>query len=122
MAYKLTRIKDNIVKVETVEASTENDRESVDQFIEDITLYLDQSSIENPLKLLINASDGSRVTAYGRKQLAELGKDPRLAAFAVYNISRVNRVMITFVLKVTKRENAGFFDGETEALAWLEAY
>jgi hypothetical protein len=56
-----------------------------------------------------------------RKTVLEIIRDFRLEKAAVVGASRYARVLASFIMKATGRNNIRFFVSEEEGLAWLKA-
>ena len=97
-------------------------KEEIEAFLEDYLPYLEAASKENPLRVLALPAIGSnKFSSHARKTLARLNNDPRLGKSATIGVNRYTRVLVSFVLKATGRDNIAFFDTEEEALAWLNS-
>ncbi len=94
--------------------------EEMEAFRREFLVYLNAATEEEPL-LVISESPGlTKFSAGARRILVELQRSPRLGNSAVVGASRYSRVLTTFVLKATGRNNIRFFDTIEEAAAWLK--
>lgn len=119
MAHTVMMGEDNILRVQF---EGEIGKEEIEAFLEDYMPYLEAASEGNPLRVLALPAIGSgKFSSHARKTLARLNDDPRLGKSATIGIDRYARVLVSFVLKATGRENIAFFDTEEEALAWLNS-
>jgi hypothetical protein len=76
----------------------------------------------HPLNFLVDASEIGKISASARKALlkAFANPDPRFGNTAILSANRYVRVLASFILKATGRNNIHIFDTEEEALAWLQ--
>lgn len=97
------------------------DGDVIRAYKKDVEVYLANATPERQIYTLIDAARDGKFTAEARRYFAEMTKDPRLGRFAVINASRTSRVMATFLLKVSRRDEVmRFFDNEKTAVAWLK--
>ncbi len=96
--------------------------ESIVEFNERLSPFLDTATPDNPIHFLADASHEGRWSGAARRAFTKMfATDPRLGKVAIINAARFTRVMATFIIKATGRHDAvRFFDNETEALAWLK--
>lgn len=95
-------------------------RKDVEAFMVDLQTYLDTASTESPLFGLNDAGQNGKFSAHARQAFTEINQDPRIARLAIYNASRFERVLVAFIIKVTKRNTVQVFDSKAEAMKWLE--
>lgn len=118
MPYRIQMGDDGILRVDFAGGSLE--RDEVDAFIREFTVYLDAATPEAPLRMLTIANQsGAKLSSKTRKAFADLNSDPRLGKAATVGVDRYTRVLVGFVLKATGRDNIRFFETEEQALAWL---
>lgn len=118
MPYQIQMGDDGILRIDFAGGSLE--RDEVNDFVRDFTVYLDAVTPEAPLRTLTVADQsGAKLSSKTRKAFADLNNDHRLGKAATVGINRYTRVLVGFVLKATGRDNIRFFDTEESALAWL---
>ncbi|MBN2389451.1 MAG: hypothetical protein JXR84_01925 [Anaerolineae bacterium] len=118
MPYQIQMEDDGILRIDFAGGSLE--RDEVDNFVHDFTVYLDAATPEAPLcTLTIADQSGAKLSSKTRKAFTDLNNDPRLGKAATVGIDRYTRVLVGFVLKATGRDNIRFFETVEQALAWL---
>jgi hypothetical protein len=95
--------------------------EDIEIFIKDFTPFLEAATEVEPLNILADASRAGKTSSAARKAYVRLNRDLRGGKVAVVGARRYGRVLVSFILKATGRDNVRFFDSEEEALAWLKA-
>ena len=118
MAQELDMIEDGIVRLAFIGDITDVE---VDTFLKGFQTYLEAATLEQPLGLLVDASRDGKMAPSARRNFTELNKDPRLGHIGICNVSRFNRVVATFIMKATGRDNIRFFESQADALAWLKS-
>ena len=118
MAHELDLIEEGIVRLAFIGDITDAD---VDAFLQGFLPFMEATTTDHPLGLLIDASRDGKMVPSARRNFTDLNKDPRLGYIAISNINRFNRVVATFIMKATGRNNIRFFDSEAAALAWLQS-
>jgi hypothetical protein len=97
--------------------------------LSDITAYtmayrpfLEGASEAEPLHFLVDVSRLGKASAKARKLFVDefRAPDPRIGKSAMVGASRYVRVLASFMMKATGREDIRLFTTEKEALAWLE--
>ena len=99
----------------------DQDKEDVENFRKDMEPLLEAATEAEPARLLVDSSRSGKTSSAGRKMYVELSRDPRIGKTAVVKARRYSRLLATFVIKATGRDDICFFDSEEEALAWLKA-
>ncbi len=117
MTHEMAMIEDGIVRMAFI---GEVDDQAAESWYREFMPFLEATTAKRPISLLVDASRDDKMSGGARRTLAQVQADPRLAKVAIVKINRFNRVMITFLSKVTGRDNMGLFDTEAEALAWLK--
>lgn len=117
MSYELDKIQDNIIRLAFIGDINESD---VEALIKDFRPYLEATPPGKSIGLLIDASRDGRMSPSARRNFTKLNHDSRLGGVGICNVGRLNRVMATFVMKATGRDNIHFFDTQAEAIVWLE--
>ncbi len=119
MPYQMLMCEDGIVKI-SFDGGLE--RDELDQFVDDVTRYLESATPEAPLRTLAIADQtGMKFSPAVRKAFTNLNADPRLGKCATVGVDRYMRVLVGFILKATRRDNIRFFDSEELALVWLQS-
>lgn len=95
--------------------------EGVEAFIEDFTPFLEAATEAEPLVILADASQAGKTSSAARKAYVRLNRDLRGGKVAVVGSRRYGRVLVSFILKATGRDNIRFFESEEKALTWLKA-
>ncbi len=86
---------------------------------DEVTLKL-MNMVEGKANLFIDLSRTGQATAEARKigkQRFELGKIGKIAMFGMHPVARV---LASFVMGVTKKEDMRFFKSKEDALEWLK--
>jgi hypothetical protein len=97
------------------------DKASINAFIKDLSPYLNAATETDPIHLINDSSKVRKYSSTARKTLTDLNRDLRIGNQAIIGANRASRVLSSFILKATGRENISFFASEKEALAWLQS-
>lgn len=118
MAYTVERLKEGVLKVEFIDVISEEDAIG---FAAGVQAHLRPEKGAKQLDVLIDTSSAdSKLAPKTRRILTEYNKNPLIGNHAVVGINRALKVMATFIVKASGRNNIRFFDTEAEALDWLE--
>ena len=71
--------------------------------------------------VLNDLTEAGKASSGARKVYAELLKSDKIARHAFVGMRTLTRVIVSFLLRASGAEDAGFFDTEDEALKWLKA-
>ena len=118
MAHELQLESEGVLRLAFI---GDTDRRGAEKLVADFQPFLEQVTVENPLLILWDDTQGGKTTVDVRKVYAEINRDPRIGKVAIFGAQRYGRVLGEFVLKLTGRDNVRFFDNEVEARAWLTA-
>lgn len=120
MPYQIKMRDDGILRINFAGGTLEHDR--IDDFVRDLNVYLDAVTPEVPLRILaLTDRSDVKLSSKTRKAFANINLDPRIGKTATAGMNRYVRVLVSFVLKATGRDNIRFFETEEEALTWLQA-
>ena len=89
-------------------------------FIEALGPFLEATTETEPLYAILDATRAGKLSAKARNIFFGLNRDSRVGQVAVIGTRRYLRVLGSFILKATRRDNIGFFDTEEQAIAWLK--
>jgi hypothetical protein len=117
MAHELQMGDDSILRMALIGNVSGEDMEAL---LKDIQPFFEAVTEAEPLCLLVDSSRSGKTSATARKAYVELNRDHRLKKSAVLGANRYSRVLGSFILKATGRDNVRFFDSEEEAIAWLK--
>ena len=118
MAYELEIRDDGIARLATI---GDQDREEVENLRKDLESLLEAATEAEPVRLIVDSSRSGKTSSAARRIYVELNRDPRIGKTALVGSRRYGRLLGTFIVKATGRDNIRFFDSEEEALAWLKA-
>jgi hypothetical protein len=118
MAHELGMGDDGILRVVLIGYMG---KEEAEAFVEDTLPFRETVTEAEPLRVLWDASQAGKTSWAGRKAYNKLNSDRRVGKVAAVGANRYTRVLGSFVLKATGRDNIHFFDSEEEAMAWLMA-
>ncbi len=118
MAHETSMGDDGILRIAFTGDVSKRDLEA---FLNDFTPFLEAATEARPVLTLVNSSQTGKYSLAARRIYLELNQDPRVGKAAVIGASRYARVLASFVLKATRRDNIRFFDSEKKAIAWLKA-
>lgn len=117
MAYELKMGNDGILRMR---ASGNVDVAEMESFRLEFEGFLATATEEQPLKILTDSSKQAKYSAAARKIFVELQRSPKVGRAAVVGAKRYTRVLTSFILRASGRDNVRFFDSEAEAVAWLK--
>jgi hypothetical protein len=92
----------------------------MENLFRDFAPFLEAASEAEPVHMVLDATLSGKVSSGARKLLSDINNDLRVGTIAVIGAKRYIRVLVSFVLRATGRDNFRFFDSEKEAVAWLE--
>ena len=118
MAYKFSMRDDGILQITHIGDMKD---ENIEPYFEDLMPFIEATTEAEPLRVLIDSSRTGKYSAAFRKKLVGLLGAPRLGKMASVGAKRYSRVLGSFFLKATGRDNLRFFESEEEALVWLKA-
>jgi hypothetical protein len=116
MAYQLTLGEDRYLRFVML---GDMDALSVTNFEREYRLYLDASTSQRPIYMIVFAGQMGKISSQARNLYMQINSDPRLGLVAIVNPPRTLRVLAQFILKATGRANINFFDSEDEAIDWI---
>ncbi|MCJ2534163.1 MAG: STAS/SEC14 domain-containing protein, partial [Candidatus Thermoplasmatota archaeon] len=76
--------------------------------------------VDGKLDALIDLNKAGQQSAGARKTWKELSENENSGKLAIIGISPVAKVIASFVMGVTNKEDMRFFKSKDEALAWLK--
>ena len=114
MAHEFEIRDDGIVRLAPI---GNQDKEDMEIFRKKMEPLLEAATEAEPVRLLVDSSRSGKTSAAGRKIYAEVNRDPRLGKTALVRARRYNRLLGSFILKASGRDNVRFFDSEEEAVA-----
>ena len=119
MPYEAHLRQDGILRVKFV---GDIDEEDWMAYSAEYTPLVETITDAQPLHFLVDASEIGKISAPARKILLDAFRypDPRIGNTAMLGASRYVRVLASFILKATGRDNICIFGTEEEALAWLK--
>jgi hypothetical protein len=117
MTYELMLGEDGILRATFI---GNTDKEEAEAYHKDMVQFLELSSEEKPLHLIVYVDRAGKFSAEARKSFSRLNEDPRMGNIAYLGANRFVRVITGFVLKASGRHNMRFFDSETQAVTWLK--
>lgn len=117
MSFEVQQISDQIVKL-TIQGDISD--EEGEQFLKDMSSFRESIPPGKQLHYLVDAMKQGRLSAGTRSIFTEQNKSSRVGKIAIFGPNRFVRVMATFTLKASGRDNMRFFETESEALAWLQ--
>jgi len=77
-------------------------------------------NIDGKTNVLIDLSNASKSTSDERRLEKQELEDERIGKVALFGLHPVARVIASFVMGVTKKDDMRFFKTKEEALAWLK--
>jgi hypothetical protein len=117
VAREISMGDDGILRVAVVGTASDEEAEA---FLRDFTQIVESATETEPLHLIVDTTLAGKPSAVERRAYFEINRNPRIGKAAVLGASRYTRVVISFVLKTSGRDNVRFFDLEEEALTWLK--
>jgi len=76
--------------------------------------------IQNKADFLIDLNKGEKASAMARKMLREYTENEIDGKIAFIGLHPVSRVLASFFMGITKKEDMRFFKTKDDALAWLK--
>ena len=76
--------------------------------------------VDGKLDTFIDLNKAGKQSVGARKTWKELSENENSGKLAITGVSPVARVIASFVMGVTKKEDMRFFKSKDEALAWLK--
>jgi hypothetical protein len=117
MPYQLTLGEDRFLRF-TMQGDM--DGVSVDNFNREYQLYLQASTPEAPIYMIVFAENLGRTSPKARNLYMQMNSDKRLGLVAIIKPPRVLRVLAQFILKASGRTNIRFFESENDAVMWIQ--
>ena len=117
MTHKIYSFADNILTfgfIGTIDAET------ITLFSRDVSQYLEQGSKENPINFLVDTRTDDGMSFYARRWFTQLNNDERLDKVALIGEDNPTRVIVTFILRATGRNNIRFVSSEEEGIEWIK--
>jgi len=118
MPYELYRRGDRILHLAFIGDQSDADMEA---FRDEFLPFVEAATDDDPLLIVVDGTRSAKFSSDGRKVFLELNKNLKIAKVAVWGANRYARVLVSFVIKATGRNNIRFTETEQEALDWLEA-
>jgi hypothetical protein len=87
--------------------------------IEEVFLKL-LNVVEGEINLFIDINKAAKHSSEARKVWQELSEHKKFRKIALFGLHPVARVLASFVMGVSKKEDLRFFKTKKEALAWLK--
>jgi len=78
------------------------------------------SMVEGKVNVLIDLNKTGKPSPEARKMGQEAFEDEKIGKVALFGLHPVARVIASFVMGVTKKEDMRFFRTKEEALAWIK--
>jgi hypothetical protein len=94
------------------------DEECVKKFAE--TAYDFAKKVSGKLKVIVDLDKTGMLTAKARKSAKKYYEDKRIGEVALFGVNAVARVVATFIMGFSKKQDIRFFKSKEEALAWLQ--
>jgi len=79
-----------------------------------------KNMVKGKMKMLINLNNAGHLSSEARKIGKKTFEDEKIGKVAMFGMHPVARVLASFVMGVTKKEDMRFFKTKEEALAWLK--
>jgi len=118
VAHTIEMGNDGVVRTAFIGDMTE---QGVNALAEDAQPFLEASSAKKPTPVLHDSSRSGKYTSRARKAILAFFSDPRIGKIAVIGARPYTRVLLSFLIKASGRENMRLFGTEPEALAWLQS-
>lgn len=93
--------------------------EEMETFRREFEGFLAGATEQEPLQVLTDSSRPAKYSSAARKIFVALQDSPQVGKAAVVGARRYTRVLASFVLRASGRDNVRFFDSEEEAVDWL---
>jgi len=115
--FKIWKKDEGIISIKTWEK--EWLEEDAIRFKKELFEILDKT--EGKAKILGDASGaGFGPTFKARKIYTEIIKSPKIGKAAIFGLNRSNKVIVSFLLKASGKNDLKVFSNEEEALKWLK--
>jgi hypothetical protein len=88
-------------------------------YMQEFTPYLETATAENPIRFLVDIHQLDKLCSQARKQFTELNGNRCIDKVGIVGVNPFFKVLVTFILKASNRNNIQFVSTEAEALAWL---
>jgi hypothetical protein len=108
--------KDGIVRA-TLDGDVSN--ADMENLLRDFAPFLEAASEAEPVHMILDATLSGKVSSGARKLISDLNSDLRVGTIAIIGAKRYIRVLVSFILRATGRDNFRFSDSEEEAVVWL---
>ena len=79
-----------------------------------------KNMVKGKMKMLINLNNAGHLSSEARKIGKKTFEDEKIGKVAMFGMHPVARVMASFVMGVTKKEDMRFFKSKEDALVWLK--
>ncbi len=79
-----------------------------------------KNMVEGKMKMLIDVNKSGQLSSRARKIGQETLEDEKIGKVALFGAHPVARVLVSFVIGVTRKKDLRFFKTKEEALAWLK--
>lgn len=115
--FKIWKRDDGIVSIKTWEKQWVE--EDATRFKKELFDILD--AVEGNAKILADATEaGFGPTVEARNIYADIVKSPKIGKAAVFGLKTPNRVIVSFLIRVTGKKDLKVFSTEEEAVKWLK--
>lgn len=118
MALNVTMENDGILRIRI---SGDMDKVQVDHLKNELSLFLDAATDENPLNSIIIPENIGKLSYYARRFFTEVNQDTRVGMLSIINPPRAVRILGKFIVKATKSDKFRFFSEEDEAVEWIKS-
>ena len=105
----------NILKIEAIGDMTDENADEIHEIM--LEIY---SNTQGNLQTLADMNKAGKSTPYARKMWKKLSVFERMSKIALYGINPVARVLASFMVGRTSRNNMRFFNNKEDAIAWLK--
>ncbi len=112
--HRMIRLKDNIVLIRAIGPT---DDELVAECEEVASSFA--KNIEQPCHYLIDLNKAGKQSPRARRLWQGLSQGEKVDKVALFGLHPVARVMASFVMGISKRDNVRFFKTEDQAMLWL---
>jgi len=115
--FKIWKRDDGIIMIKTWEKKWVE--EDALRFKKELFDILD--TIEGKAKILADATEaGFGPTVEARNIYADIIKSPKIGKAAIFGLKTPNRVIVSFLIRITGKEDLKVFLTEEEAVKWLK--
>ena len=94
-------------------------QEAIELFAEATIPYFEQGTKEKPIHFLVDTESDDGMSLYARRWFTQLNKDERLDKVALVGGSSRTKVIASFILRATGRNNLRFFPTFEEGRQWI---